>query len=77
MLKMYELFQRFYFTLFVFQNNLYKSYLLLFQAIKKLNGSKFGSRLIAVDWAVPKKIFSSDTNDAPASEEGNLFLKWK
>ncbi|XP_058748117.1 uncharacterized protein LOC131620942 isoform X2 [Vicia villosa] len=38
-------------------------------AIRKLNGFKFGSRLIAVDWAVPKKIFSSDTNDAPASEE--------
>ncbi|CAJ2654181.1 unnamed protein product [Trifolium pratense] len=39
-------------------------------AIKELNGSKFGSRLIAVDWVVPKKIFTSDTNDAPASEEG-------
>ncbi|CAI8586165.1 unnamed protein product [Vicia faba] len=39
-------------------------------AIRKLNGSKFGSRLIAVDWAVPKKIFSSDGIDAPASEEG-------
>nr|KYP69026.1 RNA-binding protein 28 [Cajanus cajan] len=37
-------------------------------AIQKLNGSKFAKRLIAVDWAVPKKIFSSDTNNALDSE---------
>ncbi|KAJ1391551.1 RNA-binding domain superfamily [Sesbania bispinosa] len=37
-------------------------------AIQKLNGSKFEKRLIAVDWAVPKKIFSSDKNDALDSE---------
>ncbi|KAL2326435.1 hypothetical protein Fmac_025493 [Flemingia macrophylla] len=39
-------------------------------AILKLNGSKFAKRLIAVDWAVPKKIFSSDTNNAPNSDKG-------
>ncbi|KAK7314245.1 hypothetical protein VNO77_39459 [Canavalia gladiata] len=39
-------------------------------AIQKLNGSKFAKRLIAVDWAVPKKIFSNDTNNALASEKG-------
>ncbi|XP_061362195.1 uncharacterized protein LOC133305947 [Gastrolobium bilobum] len=43
-------------------------------AIQRLNGSKFGKRLIAVDWAVPKKIFSSDTNDALASEKGQEKL---
>ncbi|KAG4969095.1 hypothetical protein GLYMA_12G236300v4 [Glycine max] len=40
------------------------------KAIQKLNGSKFAKRLIAVDWAVSKKIFSSDTNNALASEKG-------
>ncbi|TKY68106.1 RNA-binding protein 28 [Spatholobus suberectus] len=40
------------------------------RAIQKLNGSKFAKRLIAVDWAVPKKIFSSDTNNALTSEKG-------
>ncbi|KAI9123386.1 hypothetical protein K1719_004686 [Acacia pycnantha] len=39
-------------------------------AIQKLNGSKFGKRLIAVDWAVPKKIYSSDTNAKLALENG-------
>ncbi|KAF1897278.1 hypothetical protein Lal_00034981 [Lupinus albus] len=39
-------------------------------AIQKLNGSTFSKRLIAVDWAVPKKIFNSDANAALASEEG-------
>ncbi|XP_027910823.1 RNA-binding protein 28 [Vigna unguiculata] len=38
-------------------------------AIQKLNGSKFAKRVIAVDWAVPKKIFSSDVNDTRASEK--------
>ncbi|KAJ1388614.1 RNA-binding domain superfamily [Sesbania bispinosa] len=44
-------------------------------AIQKLNGSKFEKRLIAVDWAVPKKIFSSDKNDALASETGQQKLR--
>lgn len=39
-------------------------------AIQKLNGSKFGKRLIAVDWTVPKKIYSSDTNATLALENG-------
>ncbi|KAG5130791.1 hypothetical protein JHK84_037188 [Glycine max] len=44
------------------------------KAIQKLNGSKFAKRLIAVDWAVSKKIFSSDTNNALASEKGQKNL---
>ncbi|XP_027354277.1 RNA-binding protein 28 isoform X2 [Abrus precatorius] len=39
-------------------------------AIQKLNGSKFAKRLIAVDWAVPKQIFSNDANNALAPENG-------
>ncbi|XP_019453432.1 PREDICTED: RNA-binding protein 28-like isoform X2 [Lupinus angustifolius] len=39
-------------------------------AIQKRNGFTFSKRLIAVDWAVPKKIFNSDANAALASEEG-------
>lgn len=62
--------------LFVFWNNLHISCLFLFQAIQKLNGSKFAKRLIAVDWAVSKKIFSSDTNNALASEKGNFCIQW-
>ncbi|CAN0906292.1 RNA-binding protein 28 [Linum grandiflorum] len=31
-------------------------------AIQKFNGQKFGSRPIAVDWAVPKKIYNSGAN---------------
>lgn len=50
------------------------SFLFLFQAIQKLNGSKFGKRLVAVDWAVPKKIFRNGTNDTLAHEEGNLYF---
>jgi len=46
-----------------------------FQAIQKLNGSKFAKRVIAVDWAVPKKIFNSDTNDTHASDKGNFYLQ--
>ncbi|CAL0303428.1 unnamed protein product [Lupinus luteus] len=44
-------------------------------AIQKLNGSTFSKRLIAVDWAVPKKIFNSDANAALASEEGQQEMK--
>lgn len=67
-------FTRFYFIyLFVFCNNLHISFIFLFQAIQKLNGSKFAKRVIAVDWAVPKKIFSSDMNDTRASEKGNFY----
>ncbi|ESW05803.1 hypothetical protein PHAVU_011G210900 [Phaseolus vulgaris] len=43
-------------------------------AIQKLNGSKFAKRVIAVDWAVPKKIFSSEMNDPRASEKGQQNL---
>ncbi|XP_028765633.1 RNA-binding protein 28 isoform X2 [Neltuma alba] len=39
-------------------------------AIQKLNGSKLGKRLIAVDWAVPKKIYSNDKNGMLALENG-------
>ncbi|XP_074319581.1 uncharacterized protein LOC141656542 [Silene latifolia] len=38
-------------------------------AILKFNGKKFGSRTIAVDWAVPKKIYTSNVA-ANASENG-------
>ncbi|XP_015937107.1 uncharacterized protein LOC107462935 [Arachis duranensis] len=38
-------------------------------AIQKFNGSKFAKRLIAVDWAVPKKIFSSDSNATEKEQE--------
>jgi hypothetical protein len=44
----------------------------LLQAIQKFNGQKFGKRPIAVDWAVPKKIYSSGANVSAASEDG----KW-
>ncbi|KAK7283895.1 hypothetical protein RIF29_13644 [Crotalaria pallida] len=44
-------------------------------AIQKINGSTFSKRLIAVDWAVPKKIFTSDANAALASEEGQQKVK--
>ncbi|KAL9333318.1 hypothetical protein Peur_073457 [Populus x canadensis] len=40
-------------------------------AIKKFNGQKFGKRPIAVDWAVPKKIYSSGANVSAASEDGH------
>lgn len=46
------------------------SSLTTFQAIQKFNGQKIGKRPIAVDWAVPKKIYI--TNATPvASEDGN------
>ena len=48
------------------------SFFFLFQAIQKVNGQKFGKRPIAVDWAVPKKIYSSGANVSAASEDG----KW-
>ncbi|KAJ7978318.1 RNA-binding protein 28 [Quillaja saponaria] len=38
-------------------------------AIQKFNGSMFGKRPIAVDWAVPKKLYSSGVNVLP-SEHG-------
>ncbi|KAF7841006.1 RNA-binding protein 28 [Senna tora] len=44
-------------------------------AIQKLNGSKFGKRLIAVDWAVPKKIYNSDANAALALENGQQKVR--
>ncbi|KAG6761565.1 hypothetical protein POTOM_034793 [Populus tomentosa] len=40
-------------------------------AIQKFNGQKFGKRPIAVDWAVPKKIYSSGANVSAASEDGH------
>ncbi|XP_022953093.1 RNA-binding protein 28 [Cucurbita moschata] len=39
-------------------------------AIKKFNGKKFGKRTIAVDWAIPKKIYSSGANAPVDSDEG-------
>lgn len=44
--------------------------LFLFQAIQKFNGQKFGKRPIAVDWAVPKNIYSSGGAAAGAYEDG-------
>ncbi|XP_057966160.1 uncharacterized protein LOC131156470 isoform X2 [Malania oleifera] len=39
-------------------------------AIQKFNGQRFRKRTIAVDWAVPKKIYSTGSNSVFASEEG-------
>ncbi|KAI9182271.1 hypothetical protein LWI28_023758 [Acer negundo] len=39
-------------------------------AIKKFNGQMFNKRPIAVDWAVPKKIYSSGAAAGVASEDG-------
>lgn len=39
-------------------------------AIKKFNGNSFGKRPIAVDWAVPKKIYATGAQSATASEDG-------
>ena len=41
-----------------------------FQAIQKFNGKMFGKRPIAVDWAVPKKLYSGGANAAVASDDG-------
>lgn len=43
-----------------------------FQAIKKLNGTKIGGRPIAVDWAIPKKLYASKATQS--LEEGNLAI---
>jgi hypothetical protein len=42
-----------------------------FQAIQKFNGQMFGKRTIAVDWAVPKKVYNSGANAILTSEDGN------
>ncbi|GMH18168.1 hypothetical protein Nepgr_020009 [Nepenthes gracilis] len=39
-------------------------------AILKLNGQKFGNRTIAVDWAVPKKIFTTGAISTVGLEDG-------
>ncbi|KAJ4827479.1 hypothetical protein Tsubulata_006825 [Turnera subulata] len=39
-------------------------------AIKKFNAQMFGKRPIAVDWAVPKKIYGTGANAYAASEDG-------
>ncbi|XP_022135784.1 RNA-binding protein 28 isoform X2 [Momordica charantia] len=39
-------------------------------AIKKFNGQMFGKRTIAVDWAVPKKIYSTGANAVVDLESG-------
>lgn len=44
------------------------------QAIQKFNGQIFHKRPIAVDWAVPKKIYSSGNNAVLGSENGNCVL---
>jgi RNA recognition motif-containing protein len=49
----------------------YSFFILLFQAIQKLNGQMFGKRTIAVDWAVPKKLYNSGATAVIASEDGN------
>ncbi|XWS40072.1 hypothetical protein CRYUN_Cryun18bG0109000 [Craigia yunnanensis] len=42
------------------------------KAIQKFNGKMFGKRPIAVDWAVPKKLYSGGANAAVASDDGQL-----
>ncbi|GAV72115.1 RRM_1 domain-containing protein/RRM_6 domain-containing protein [Cephalotus follicularis] len=44
-------------------------------AIQKFNGQMFGKRPIAVDWAVPKKIYSTGANAVVASEDGQQNKK--
>ncbi|KAL9259748.1 RNA-binding protein 28-like protein [Drosera capensis] len=39
-------------------------------AIQKFNGQQFGNRTIAVDWAVPKKLYTSGANSAMDLEDG-------
>ncbi|KAH6807188.1 hypothetical protein C2S51_028296 [Perilla frutescens var. frutescens] len=39
-------------------------------AIQKLNGEKIGKRTIAVDWAIPKKIYAVGNNSAAATGDG-------
>lgn len=51
-----------------------KSLILLVQAIKNLNGKKLGKRPIAVDWAVPKKIYASGNNPAATTGDGILHF---
>ncbi|CAK9142052.1 unnamed protein product [Ilex paraguariensis] len=41
------------------------------KAIQKFNGQKFGKRPIAVDWAVPKKVYATGAHSVAASEDGN------
>ncbi|XWS67858.1 hypothetical protein CRYUN_Cryun04dG0041000 [Craigia yunnanensis] len=41
-------------------------------AIQKFNGKMFGKRPIAVDWAVPKKLYSGGANVAVTSDGGQL-----
>ncbi|XP_052200158.1 uncharacterized protein LOC127806721 isoform X2 [Diospyros lotus] len=40
-------------------------------AIQKFNGEKIGKRSIAIDWAVPKKIYATGAHPAVAVEDGN------
>ncbi|KAE8008564.1 hypothetical protein FH972_005063 [Carpinus fangiana] len=40
------------------------------RAIQKFNGQMFGKRTIAVDWAVPKKVYNSGANAILTSEDG-------
>ncbi|CAK7327849.1 unnamed protein product [Dovyalis caffra] len=44
----------------------------LSSAIQKFNGQKFGKRPIAVDWAIPKNIYSIGANVSAASEDAGL-----
>ncbi|GAB2247632.1 hypothetical protein Droror1_Dr00007514 [Drosera rotundifolia] len=39
-------------------------------AIQKFNGQQFGNRTIAVDWAVPKKLYTSGANSVMDLEDG-------
>ncbi|KAE8729147.1 epoxide hydrolase 2-like [Hibiscus syriacus] len=41
-------------------------------AIQKFNGNFFCKRPIAVDWAVPKKLYSAGANSVVASDDGQL-----
>ncbi|KAJ8438859.1 hypothetical protein Cgig2_007704 [Carnegiea gigantea] len=41
-----------------------------FKAILKFNGKTFGKRTIAVDWAVPKKLYTTGATSSVASEDG-------
>ncbi|TYK22338.1 RNA-binding protein 28 [Cucumis melo var. makuwa] len=46
-------------------------------AIQKFNGKKFGQRTIAVDWAVPKKIYSSGGGaNAPVDSDDGVFSRF-
>ncbi|CAN1234828.1 RNA-binding protein 28 [Linum perenne] len=42
-----------------------------FKAIQKFNGQKFGNRPIAVDWAIPKKLYDSGANASGSIDDSD------